>query len=118
MRGNAAELSGNYTDYIEWGGDYDDGWLDTTLTLSLYSDGTQDPGCGYITTNFRGNETSGKLYYLGDNEFLWEAEYDSIDLVETYYVYAVYASGTYQLDLYNDDGTYEVTFTMFEQYIP
>ena len=67
-------LEGNYTDYREWGGNYYDGWLDTTLTLSLYSDGTQAPECGYITTYFRGMENPGKLYYLGGNEFRWESE--------------------------------------------
>lgn len=109
---------GNYTDYIEWGGSYDDGWMDTTLTFSLYSDGTQDPGCGYMTTYFRGMESSGKLYYLGGNEFQWESEgYDSLS-AETYYVCAVYNNGAYQLELYNSEGEYEVTFTLYEQYIP
>lgn len=112
----AAELSGNYTDYQEWGGVYDGGWMDTSLTLSLYSDGTQDLECGNITTNFRGNETFGNLYYLGENAFLWEAEYAAS--VETYYIYAVYDSGTYQLELYDSDGTYDVTFTQYEQYMP
>lgn len=107
----------NYTDYIEWGGTYDGGWLDTTLTFSLYSDGIQYPECGSITTTFRGMENYGKLYYLGRNQFQWENEgyYSSI---ETYYVCAVYDNGTYQLELYNSDGTYEVTFTLYEQYIP
>lgn len=36
---------------------------------------------------------------------------------EIYYVCAVYYNGEYQLDLYNSDGEYEVTFTMYEQYI-
>lgn len=108
----------NYTDYIEWGGNYDGGWLDTTLTLSLYSDGTQNPECGYIRTYFRGMESSGKLYYLGGNEFRWEDEGYSSNSGETYYVCAIYNNGEYQLDLYNGDGAYEVTFTLYEQYIP
>lgn len=107
-----------YTDYMEWGGDYDGGWMDTTLTLSLYSDGAQDPGCGYITTHFRGMDSSGKLYFLGGNQFRWESGgYDSV-VPEIYYVYAVYNNSEYQLDLYNSDGEYEVTFTQYEQYIP
>lgn len=109
-------LDGDYTAYQEWGGYYDDGWMETELIFSLYSDGTQDPECGHITTNFRGNETSGNLYYLGDNAFLWEAEYASS--VETYYVYAISDSGIYQLELYDSDGTYDVTYTQYEQYIP
>lgn len=108
----------NYTDYIEWGGSYDGGWMDTTLTFSLYSDGTQDPGCGYMTTYFRGMENSGKLYYLGGNEFQWESEGYSPNSGETYYVCAIYNNGEYQLELYNGDGAYEVTFTLYEQYIP
>ncbi len=108
----------NYTDYMEWGGDYDGGWMDTTLTFSLYSDGSQDPGCGYMTTHFRGMESTGKLYYLGGNQFRWESGgYDSA-WPETYYVYAVYNNSEYQLELYNSDGEYEVTFTLYEQYIP
>lgn len=108
----------NYTDYMEWSGDYDGGWMDTTLTLSLYSDGSQDPECGYMTTYFRGMESTGELYYLGGNQFRWESGgYDSAS-PETYYVYAVYNNSEYQLDLYNSDGEYEVTFTLYEQYIP
>lgn len=109
---------GSYTDYQEWGGDYDDGWLDTMLTFSLYSDGTQDPGCGYITTYFRGMEASGKLYYLGGNEFCWENDgYDSAP-PEIYYIYAVKEGDAYRLELYNSEGEFEVTFTQYEQYIP
>lgn len=108
----------SYTDYIEWGGVYADGWMDTSLTFSLYSDGSQDPECGYMTTNFRGMESTGELYYLGGNQFRWESGgYESIE-PEIYYVYAVYKDQEYQLDLYNDDGEYEVTFTLYEQYIP
>lgn len=108
----------NYTDYMEWGGDYDGGWMDTALTFSLYSDGSQNPECGYMTTYFRGMESNGKLYYLGGNQFRWESEgYDSV-WPETYYVYAVYNNSEYRLDLYNSDGEYEVTFTLYEQYIP
>ena len=109
---------GSYTDYQECGGGYDDGWLDTTLTFSLYSDGTQDPGCGYISTNFRGMESSGKLHYLGGNQFRWENDgYDSVS-PEIYYVYAVKEGDAYQLELYNSDGEFEMTFTQYEQYIP
>lgn len=109
---------GSYTDYQEWGGYYDDGWLDTELTFSLYSDGTQDPGCGYIATYFRGMEASGKLYYLGGNEFCWENNgYDSVS-PEIYYIYAVKEGDTYQLELYNSDGEYEVTYIQYEQMIP
>lgn len=113
------EMEGeSYTDYREWGGSYDGGWMDTTLMLSLYSDGMQDPGCGSITTSFRGMEASGKLYYLGGNEFRWENEgYDSAS-PETYYVHAVNDGGVCQLELYNSDGSYEVTFTQYEQMIP
>lgn len=108
----------DYTDYMYWGGCYDGGWMDTELWFGLYSDGTQDPECGYITTTFRGMEDTGKLYYLGGNEFRWESEgYDSV-LPVTYYVRAVYNDGSYQLDLYTSDGVYEVTFTLYEQYIP
>ena len=108
----------SYTDYIEWGGVYADGWMDTSLTFSLYSDGSQDPECGYMTTNFRGMESTGELYYLGGNQFRWESGgYESIE-PKIYYVYAVYNDQKYQLDLYNDDGEYEVTFTLYEQYIP
>lgn len=108
---------GSYTDYQEWGGYYDDGW-ETELSFSLYSDGTQNPECGSITTFFGGMENTGKLYYLGDNAFRWESEgYDSAGL-ETYYVYAVYEGGEYQLMLYNSDADYEGIFTLYEQYIP
>lgn len=107
----------SYTDYIEWGGVYEDGWMDTTLTFSLYSDGGQYPECGYMTTNFRGMENTGELYYLGDSQFRWDSEgYDS-SIAETYYVYPIYNDGRYQLDLYNSNGEYEVTFTLYEQYI-
>ena len=61
---------------------------------------------------------NGKLYYLGGNQFRWESGgYDSV-WPETYYVYAVYNNSEYRLDLYNSDGEYEVTFTLYEQYIP
>ena len=107
-----------YTDYMYWGGLYDGGWMDTELWFGLYSDGSQEPECGYITTTFRGMEDTGKLYYMGANEFRWESEgYDSAS-PETYYICAVYDGSSYQLMLYNSDGEYEVTFTLSEQYIP
>ena len=109
-------LEEGYTDYREWGGSYDDGWLDTILMLSLYSDETQSPQCGSISTYFRGMETWGKLYYLGGNEFCWESEGDSS--TEIYYVRAVKDGSAYQLELYNSGGEYEVTFTQYEQLIP
>lgn len=108
----------DYTDYIWWGGTYGDGWLDMTLTFSLYSDGTQDPECGYMTTNFRGMEHTGKLYYLGGNEFRWEDEGYESNGGATYYVRAVYNNEEYQLELYDSDGVYDVTFTLYEQYVP
>lgn len=106
-----------YTDYIEWGGIYDDGWMDTTLTFTLYSDGTEDPECGYMTICFRGMENSGRLYYLGGNGFRWEGEGYESSFSKTYYIYAVNNNGMYQLEIYNSDGTYEVTFTLYEQYV-
>ncbi len=112
--GNEETLGGDYTDYLLWCGEYDNGWMDTSLTFELYSDGTQDPECGYVTINFRGNEARGKLYYLGGNKFRLEPE----EISSTqYYIYTIENEAGYQLDFYNLDGGYEVTFTQYQQYI-
>lgn len=46
---------------------------DSLMSIEKF-DATQDPGCGYITTTFRGIENTGKVYYMGGNEFMWESE--------------------------------------------
>ncbi|MGP1411223.1 MAG: PsbP-related protein [Peptoanaerobacter stomatis] len=105
-------LEGNYTDYLRWCGEYEGGWINTWLHFSLYSDGTQDPGCGNIIEHFRGMEFKGKVYYLGENKFLWEREQN--DSIEKYYIKAILVEGNYQLEIYNSDGEYEVTFNQSE----
>lgn len=115
-----AAPEGNYTDYSAWCGEYDNNAPDyayaTILEFVLYSDGSQNPECGYITTSFRGIETKGNLYYLGGSEFMWEEESGSGNIV--YFVDAVENDGTYQLDMYDSDGEHYMTYTMYRKAVP
>ena len=115
-----AVTDGDYTDYLAWRGEYDNDAPDylyaTVLEFMLYSDGSQNPECGYITTRFRGIELKGNLYYAGGNEFMWEEETDTGTNV--YFVYAVENNGEYQLDMYDSNGAYYMTYTMYQKAVP
>ncbi|MCR5419492.1 MAG: zinc ribbon domain-containing protein [Lachnospiraceae bacterium] len=104
----------DYTEYLDWCGDYDGGWLDTYLGFGLYTDGTQNPECGYIELFFRGNEFRGNLYYQGGNEFYSEIEYGSG--IEGNYLYLRYSDGKYLIDIYTVEGDYDCTYTMLMPY--
>ncbi|WP_026657782.1 YARHG domain-containing protein [Butyrivibrio sp. AC2005] len=113
-----ADNQGDYLNYWDWCGSYEGGWMDTSLWFGLYSDGTQDPECGYIELNFRGNEFRGDLFYLGGNKFYCDMVYASS--TEKYYLYAGMAGGKCTLEIYNADESYECTYTMdvsYEEYV-
>lgn len=105
---------GDFSDYIDWCGYYEGGWLDTGLWFGLNSDGTQNPECGSIRLDFRGNEFLGELYYRGGNEFYSEVNYASS--VEKYYLYPNVNSGSYTIDIYTSEGDFECTYTMLMSY--
>lgn len=106
---------GDYTNYLSWCGEYDGGWMDTTLSFQLYTDGTQNPECGFAYQNFRGNEWKGNLYYLGENEFQWDLNDFGGQEVYTYYIFCIEANGVYQLEI-RSLGEDPVIFTQYMQY--
>ena len=97
--------SDGFLDYLDWNGFYFGGWMDTALTFELYPD-DRFLQCGYIAFDFRGNVDSGDLYYLGDNQFQCEIS------GSTYIILAVVNDALYQLEIYDADGNYDVTYTL------
>ena len=100
----------SYIDYLDWCGDYDGGWYDTTMHFVLYTDGTQDPECGYVEFNFRGNEFGGMLHYREKNKFYTEVDYEGTK--EKYNLYTKQSGDEFLVDIYAEDGDYECTYTM------
>ena len=105
------EVQGDYRDYLDWSGEYDEGWMDTILYFELYAHGISNSECGYVRENFRGNEFNGTLYYKGNDKFYGEIEYSGSK--EGYFFYPKLDNGKYKLDVYDSNGNYECTYVKY-----
>lgn len=103
----------DYTNYYSWLGEYNSG--ETELSFQIFSDGVQytDGYCGYIAMRHRGAEVKGDMYYMGGNKFRWEEEIGSEKKVS--YVYPVMNNGKRQLEMYDSNGVYYDTYTVYFQ---
>ena len=112
---SSANVSANttapeYTEYLDWNGYYEGGWMDTGLVLNLLSDYDSGQKCGTMIQEFRGNEFSGDVFYTDSAEFTFQINYAD-GSYEVYLAYPKMNGNKYELEIYDQAGKYQCTFT-------
>ncbi len=99
-----------YTEYLDWNGYYTGGWMENGLLLELHPDYDFATKCGTVENDFRGNRFFGRVYYMGNSEFTFQI-FSADGSYKNYLVRPKMNNDKYELDIYDQDGDYDCTFT-------